>query len=236
MVDIFEEVDEELRRDKYDELTRKYLPWALGAAGAIVLGATAYWAWESWTTSRGEASSETYFAALDQYESGELALADAGFETLSETGAGGYPALALMNRGSIALEQGNPEEAAALFEQAAAATGEAVVSDLAELKAAWARWPNLSFNDIELRLTPLTDDTDPYRFLAREAIAAAALRDGNIERARDDYQFLSFQLETPEGVRRRSQEALAMIAQHDALAPAEAGDETTPNAGEAGDD
>ena len=42
MVDIFEEVDEELRKDKYQELLRKYGPWALGGAIGIIAVAAGY--------------------------------------------------------------------------------------------------------------------------------------------------------------------------------------------------
>lgn len=243
MVDIFEEVDEELRRDKYQDLLRKYGPWALGGALAIIVAAAGYQGWNAWRISQREASSDAYISAIRAAENGNYELAATGFETLAEEGAAGYPELALMQRGAVALEQGDNAAAARFFEQAAGRASDPLIRDLAELKAVWAQWDSLSFNDIEIRLTPLTGDSSPYRFLAREAIGAAALRDGNLDRARETYQLISFGFDAPPGVRRRAQEALAVIERETALAaPAEtsvdtgetAQDET--DAGEPGDE
>ncbi len=250
MVDIFEEVDEELRKDKYQELLRKYGPWALGGAVGIIAVAAGYQWWQAHTLSQREASSEAFIAAIRASEENQLALAATGFETLAETGVAGYPALALMQRGTVALTQGDNDAAADYFEQAAATTSEPVVRDLAEIRAVWARWDALSAADVEIRLQPLTSDSSPYRFLARETIGAAALRDGDLDRARSAYQFISFAFEAPDGVRRRAQEALAIIERDEALAapapqdeateaaPAETPDATTEDnsAGDQGDD
>ena len=190
----------------------------LGGALAIIAAAAGYQGWQSWSMARREASSEAFFQALRAADEGQLVLAGAGLETLAENGAGSYPALALMERGIVALDQGDPEAAASFFERAAHQTSEPILHDLAELKAVWARWDALSFSEIDIRLSSLTGDTRPYRFLAREAIAAAALRDDQLDRAREHYQFLSFAFEAPDGVRRRAQEALALIDQREALA------------------
>nr|WP_238934815.1 tetratricopeptide repeat protein [Maricaulis parjimensis] len=197
---------------------RKYGPWALGGAIGIIAVAAGYQAWQAYRLGEREASSEAFISAIRASEENQLALAATGFETLAETGAAGYPALALMQRANVALNEGDTAAAADFFEQAAAATSEPLVSDLAEIRAVWARWDMLSAADVEIRLTPLTQDTAPYRFLARETIGAAALRDGDLTRARSAYQFISFAFEAPEGVRRRAQEALAIIERDEALA------------------
>ena len=229
MVDIFEEVDEELRKDKYQELLRKYGPWALGGAIGIIAVAAGYQWLQASSLGQREASSDAMIGAIRASEENQLALAATGFETLAETGVAGYPALALLQRGSVALEQGDTEAAADFFEQAASATSEPVVRDMAEIRAVWARWDTLSAADVEIRLQPLTGDTSPYRFLARETIGAAALRDGDLVRARSAYQFISFAFEAPDGVRRRAQEALAITERDDGQGcrfyPSDAADE-----------
>lgn len=213
MVDIFEEVDEELRRDKYQDLLRRYGPWVLGAALAIVVVAAGYQGWTAWRASQMEASSERFAVAMRHAEAGRLDRAASGFDSLAEDGTGGYRTLALLQRGAIALESGDRAAAANYYERAARATGEPLLGDIAELRAVWALWDELSFADIEIRLMPLTGAQAPYRHLARETIGAAALRAGDLARARSAYQALSFGLETPEALRRRSQEALARIEQ-----------------------
>ncbi|WP_417468303.1 tetratricopeptide repeat protein [Maricaulis sp.] len=212
MVDIFEEVDEELRRDKYQDLARQYGPLVLGVAAAIILGTAGYQGWHAWQTSTREQSSDAFAVAMNALDAGRPAQAVSGLETVVETGTNSYATLALMQRAGIALEAGDHAAAAGFYEQAAARTAEPLIRDLATLKAVWALWDTLSFNDVEIRLTPLTTATSPYRHLAREAIAVAALRAGDMERARREYQFLSTSFDAPQGVARRALEGLALIA------------------------
>lgn len=213
MVDIFEEVDEELRKDKYQGLAQQYGPYVVGAAAAIILGTAGYQGWQAWQTATRERSSDAYIVAINQLEAGRLPQAATGLETLAETGTPSYATLGLMQRAAIALQTGDTAAAAGFYDQAAERSGDPLIRDLAHLNAVWALWDTLSFSDVEIRLTPLTVPGAPYRHLAREAIAVAALRAGDLERARREYQFLSTSFDAPQGVARRASEGLARIAQ-----------------------
>tara|TARA_R110000744_G_scaffold77899_4_gene153649 strand:+ start:25395 stop:26150 length:756 start_codon:yes stop_codon:yes gene_type:complete len=251
VVDIFEEVDEELRRDKYQDLARQYGPLVLGIAAAIIVGTAGYQGWQAWQTSTREQSSDAYQVALNAMDAGRAAQAEASFDALAETGTASYVTLALVQRAAMALEAGDNVAAAALYEQAASRSAEPLIRDLASLKAVWALWDTLSFSDVEIRLAPLTTASSPYRHLAREAIAVAALRAGDVDRAQREYQFLSTSFDAPQGVARRALEGLALIAaerepaEADMPAPASAGTATggeaapeteQASAGDSGDD
>jgi hypothetical protein len=219
VADIFEEVDEELRQDEYQKYWDRYGAWVIGTALTIVALTAGFKGWEYLENSRLERASNAFVAAQTDYEADRLPLAAEGFEALAREGSAGYASLALMQRAAVALDAGEPEMAASYFDEAASQSNEPLIRDLAVLKAVWIRWADLTYFDIEFRLRDLTGDTDPYRYLARETIAAAALRAGDDDVAREGYQFLSFNLDTPEGVRGRAREALALIAQR---SPAEA--------------
>jgi len=213
VADIFEEVDEELRNDDYQKYFKRYGPWVGGVAAIIIAATAGYQLLTYWNTSKLEASSDSFISAQANFDADQLALAAAGFETLSENGTTGYVTLALLQRAAVALEAGEAETAAQFFDQAAASSSDPLIRDLAGLKSVWARWDSLSFSDVEIRLTPLTNTGAPYAFLARETVAAAALRAGDYERARQDYQFLTFALDAPQGVQQRAQEAIAFLDQ-----------------------
>lgn len=227
MVDIFEEVDEELRQDKYQEALKKWGPWVRGIALAIIVS-VAGWQWFAHArVQAAEAASETYLAAVDQIIAEQPELAAAGLDEVILDGHSGYRTLALLQRANMALEAGDNDGAAAYFDEAASSTSEPILRDIAQLKAVWARWDSLSFADIEIRLSPLTGDTAPYRFLARESIGAAALREGDLDRAESEYQVFAFNFEISDEMRRRAQEALASIAARRAVeTPAETPVET----------
>ncbi|MCW5723571.1 MAG: tetratricopeptide repeat protein [Maricaulaceae bacterium] len=232
MVDIFSEVEEELRKDKYLDLFKKYGPWAAAGAALIIAGVAGHQGWNYWRTQQQESASSAFAAAQSALEAQRFEEASAAFEALAADGPSGYAALALMQRAAVALEGGDAAAAAAFYEQAAERTSDRLISDMARLKAAWASWGGISFDDLVQRVSPLTAQGRPMRHLARETIAAAAFADGRYDQARDGYESLSFDIDTPQGVRRRAGEALAVI---DAVAPraappaAEAAPEPAPD-------
>ena len=64
MTDLFEEVEEQLRSDRYRELARKALPWVLALiAGALVIS-LGVWGWQQYRLQVTNKASEAYQAAL----------------------------------------------------------------------------------------------------------------------------------------------------------------------------
>lgn len=237
MADAFDEVEEELRRERYQAMLRKWGPWVAGVAAAIVLGAAGYQYWTATTRQAADAASDAYQAAATLYEAGALNEADAAFARLAETGPRGYAALALMRRAAIAQTSGDAEEAARLFEAAGERSPDPLTRDIARYRAVLAVFDQLALDDLNLRLEPLTRPGSAVGPLARELMAAAALRDQRWEDARRRYELLSFALDAPAGVQRRAREALAYIAQNapaqelaapitDEAAPQDGADET----------
>ena len=219
MVDVFDEVEEELRRERYQSALRKWGPWVLGGAVAIVVGVASWQYWDWRTTNASSASAEDYITAARLFEDGDLAGADAAFSEMAETGPVGYATLSLMRRGEIAISEGRSDDAARFFEQAAERAPEPFTRDLARYKAALARFDALSYDDLSVRLTPLTEGDALFGIMARELIAAAALRDERWDEARSAYQLIQVALDAPPGVARRAGEALVYIRQN---APEEA--------------
>jgi hypothetical protein len=216
VVDVFEEVEEEIRNDEYNKMLRKWGPLALAAALTVIAMTAGYQVWSSMDASAKQVSADQFMSAQTEYETGNLALAGAGFDTLAATQSAGYETLALLQRAAIALDEGDNEAAGGYFDRAAASVSDPVISDMAKLKAVWSRWEVLSFSDIEIRLNALTDNGAPYRYLARETIAAAALRAGHYDQARRAYQGLTIQTldyDIPQYVVARANEALAILEQ-----------------------
>ncbi len=214
MVDVFDEVEEELRRERYNALFRKWGPWVLGGAVAIVAGAMGWVLWDGARTSAAEEASNAYFDAAELFENGDFAAAESAFGELAAGESRGYATLALLRQGEIALSENRTAEAAQLFEQAAERAPEPLTRQLAQYKAALALFDELSYDDLSVRLTPLTEGEALFGALARELIAAAAMRDERWEEARSAYTLLAVSLDAPPGVSRRASEALVYIRQN----------------------
>ena len=219
MVDVFDEVEEELRKERYQALLRQYGPWVAGVAVAVIAGVAGYEGWKVWRAGSAEAAADRYIEAVELLQDGDLAAADASLAALAEDGPRGYGALATMQRAAIALENGNTTEAARLYEDAARRSPDPMLRDLATYQAVLADFDALSFDDIVLRLEPVADGGGALALLARELMGAGAIKEQRWDEARGRYDTLAFALDAPPGMQQRVLEALALIAQN---APAQA--------------
>lgn len=211
MVDVFEEVEDEMRAHKWRSLARRYLPWIGAAAGAVVLAVGGVYGWGEWQEHKAAKASVAYDRGLKAMQSGDRAAADAAFAEAAKVGTRGYKTLALMQRGHILISQDKAAEAVKLFDEAAEAAPHAILGDNARLKAVFALMDTAPFADIEKRLAPLMEDGRPYRPLAREALAMAKLQAGKAKEARGDFSVLAASLDAPEDLRARAQAAILMI-------------------------
>ncbi|WP_411287513.1 tetratricopeptide repeat protein [Phenylobacterium sp.] len=211
MADLFEEVEEQLRSDRYRTLARKALPWVLAVLAAALIAALAYWGWDKYRQQTVDKASEQYAAALDAFNKGDAAQAKQLWGEVSKSSARGYKSLALMQLGGLQLTANKPTEAVTLFDQAAKAAPNAVMGDAARLKSAFAILDTAPYKDVEARLTPLMEDGHPYRVQAREALAFTKIMAGNTAGARGDFVVISGTLDAPEGARARAKAAIDLI-------------------------
>jgi hypothetical protein len=211
VVDVFEEVEDQIRIERYRAMAIRALPWAAGVFVAALVAALAYWGWSSHVQSQADKSSETYMAALEAYAQNDQAGAYAKLGDVVKIGAKGYKGLALMHQGGMRLEAGKTDEAVKLWDEAAKASSDPLIGDLARLKSALALLDTASYKDIEGRLTPLMEEKRPYRLEAREALAFAKLLAGKTTEARADFVALSQVLYGSDGQRQRANAAVALI-------------------------
>ncbi|WP_269716815.1 tetratricopeptide repeat protein [Caulobacter sp. NIBR2454] len=211
MVDVFDEVEEQLRSDRYKTLARKTAPWVVGGLAIALAGSLGYWAWDSHRGRVAAESSEKYAAAVESFGANNTAAATTGFEELTKSGAPAYKALSMMQLAGLKLEEGKTAEAVALFDQAADAAPNEALADVARLKSAFALLDTAPYADIEKRLTPLTEEKRPYRVQAKEALAFAKLSAGKMTEARADFSVLTLLAESSDQVRERARTAMQMI-------------------------
>jgi hypothetical protein len=211
VVDIFDEVEEQLRGEKYVSLFRRILPWAGGLLAGGLIAALAVWGWTSWQSQRISKASEDYSAAVQYFQEGDKAKAFAKFGDVAHSAPEGYKVLALNQQGGLRLEEGKIAEAVVFFDQAAAATRDPFLKDLSRLKAAFALMDTATLADTQKRLDPLTEEGRPFRLNAREGLAFAKLQAGKTDEARAAFLTLSTTLGVPDNMKQRAGAAIAVI-------------------------
>jgi len=211
VVDVFDEVDEQLRADRAEGLLRKYLPWIAGGLGVGLAIALAVWGFDSYSQKKVEHASTLYAQGIDTLGKGDTAGALKQFGDAAKTASGAYRSLALQQVAAIDLDQGKLDLATKAFADAAGASHEPIVADAARLKSAYAILDTASYADVEKLLKPLIDPKRPYSPLAREALAWAKLRAGKIAEARADFVVLSLLPTAPDNLHERAHAAIGLI-------------------------
>lgn len=221
VVDVFDQVEEELRSDRYKRLARTWLPVVGGVLLAALLAALVFWFMDSSKTRQAGAASVAYERGMEALEQGNSAAAQAAFVEAADAGSSAYEALALNQQAGIAVTANRIPEAVTLFDRAAKASKDPILADMAALKAAFLVMDTAPIADLVTRLEPLGGDDRPFRAFAQEALALARLQHGQAAEAREIFVQLSLGQDVPDALRQRSQQAMAAI--DNGSAPAMAG-------------
>jgi hypothetical protein len=211
VVDVFEEVEEQIRSDRYRALALKVLPWFIGAVVLILAAVGGWQGYRAWISNQSAKASETYAKGLEAQQAGRAAEAKVAWEALSKSGSPAYKSLALQHLGAIKLGDRDVPGAVALFDQAAKAAPDPLVGDAARLKSVYALLDTAPRADIEARLEPLLKEGRPFRMQAREAAAFTKLLAGDSAGARGDFVVVSLAPDAAEGARSRATAAIALI-------------------------
>ena len=211
MVDVFEQVEEELRSERYKRLAKTWLPVLAGVLLVALIAALAWWGWQSWQSSKAEKAAVAYQTGLEALEAGNPAAADVAFTQAADVGNAAYKALALQQRAGVAVASNKIPEAIALFDEAADASSDPLLADPARLKAAMLLMDTGALADLETRLTPLTEEGRPLRPFAQEALAMARLQNGQLPQAREVFVLLSLGQDVPQSIQQKAAAAIAMI-------------------------
>lgn len=220
MADIFREVDEDLRRDRLGRLWKRFAPYVIGVAVLIVVGTAGYRGWEAWQQSISEEAGDAFLAALETAEKGEH---DAAREALAgmTDATGGYPMLARMRAASELAQSGDTAGAVKAFDAIAADTsiGE-TQRELASLRAAYLALDAEERAAVEARVSALNTEIHPMRHSAREILALAAWKAGDLAAAQARVDEILADTETPSDVTIRARVLQSLLQSAGAAAAA----------------
>lgn len=210
MTDIFEEVEENVRRDKLQEFWKKYGTLLIAAAVALVAGVGGVGVYRSWNAERSKDASQE-FVSLQQLAANDPLAAEPKFAAFAKSAHGGYKALAEMQRADLLQAQGDLPGALLALENAAKLSSDKSVRQSAQLRAAYIAAESAPFEALEARLKPLIEGGGAFGYLARELLAIEAFEAGKSDRARAEFDYLATAFDAPQGVRERAQRYSAVI-------------------------
>jgi hypothetical protein len=203
MSDIFREVDEDIRQEKYRRLWDRFGPWVIGVAVLIVIGTGGYRGWLYWQEQQSQSAGDRFFEAVRLSEDQNYQEAAAIYGEL-ESSIGGYPALARLRQATDLANAGKSAEALAEFDGLSNDSSLMdALRDVAALRAGYLAVDLEDYTAVADRVERLTGDTGPFRAAARELLALSAWKNGDAATAQKWITALEEDQQTPVDVNRR---------------------------------
>jgi len=211
--DIIREVDEELRREDWEKVWKKYGKFVIAGAVGIVLVTAAVVGWREYDRSRRMAEGQHFAEAVARAENtatpAEAADIMAG---VAAEAPEGYATLARFREAKLRADAGDRAAAIALYDGLAADAGvEPMFRDLATLYSVRMQMAEGDPAALTARLEPLTAPANPWRYSALELTAVIALSNGDRDGARRTYTELADDVAAPESLRARAAEMLQAL-------------------------
>jgi hypothetical protein len=208
--DIFQEVDEEVRREQLRKMWERHGKYII-AACVLVVAAVGGWRYYEWQEAKKAAEMGARFeVAATLLNEGKNKEAEEAFAKIAADGTSSYRMLARF-REAGELARRDAKAAVAIYDQLAADKSHGtVLQDLAAVRAGTLLVDTAPYGDIRQRLEPLAAQDRAFRHTARSMLAFSAWRASDVTAMRRWTEMILADPETPPGTRGQIQMLLAL--------------------------
>ncbi|OKO76181.1 tetratricopeptide repeat protein [Bradyrhizobium sp. AS23.2] len=211
MSELFDEVDEEVRREQLKKLWDKYSIYFIALMVLIVAAVGGWRGYQHLEAKKAAEAGAAFEKAVELSEQDKHAEAEAAFTELAAKAPSGYRTLARL-RAAAAAAARDPKAAAKMYDDIA--TDRSVGSewqDLAKIRAAGLLLDSAGYADMQQRLEPSAAPKSTFRYSAREMLALSAWRNNDMTAARKWLDTIAEDGETPPGLRSRAEALQALL-------------------------
>jgi hypothetical protein len=211
VVDIFDEVEEDLRAERAEKLARKY-GWVAMLAAILVIAGVSGWKLHEYRAARQDVAVATQYIGImnniDQgpaiLKAGRVAMAQP-LEQLANVAPEGYRTLSRLRAAGLLADAGDIQGAVNLYNAVVTDTqADPILRDLATLLSTGWQIDKGDPQMLAARIGPLALPDSPWAPLAQEQLALLDLRQGKTDDARSKLKALAANVLAPAGVRARA--------------------------------
>lgn len=211
MSEIFDEVQEEVRREQLKKLWERYSTLIVTVMFLIVAGVGGWRGYLYWEGKKAAEAGSQFEAAAQLVDQKKGAEAEAAFMKLASQAPQGYRTLARL-RAAAELATRDVPAAVKLYDDVAAdRNASAMEQDLAALRAGSLLVDTAPYAEIKSRLEPLTGADRAYRHSAREMLAVSAWRNKDMAAARQWIDQITTDAQSPQSLRSRVEALQALL-------------------------
>ena len=211
MTELFDEVDEEVRREQLQKLWEKYSVFIIAAALLVIAAVGGWRGYQYFEEKRAAEAGDAFNKAVELSEQGKHSEAETAFTDLAAKAPAGYRMLARFRAAAEAATR-EPQAGAKMFDELAAdASIGAEQQALARIRAAGLLVDSASYADMLRRLESDAAAGQTFRHSARELLALSAFRANDSTATRKWLDELELDAETPPSMRSRAEALQALL-------------------------
>jgi hypothetical protein len=209
--ELFNEVDEEVRRDQLKKLWDQYSIYIVAGALLIIAAVGGWRGYQYLEAKKAAEAGAAFDKAIELAEQNKHAEAETAFTELAAKAPPGYRMLARLRAAAEAANR-DPKAAAKLYDEIAADRSVGTPEqDLARIRAAGLLLETTSYPNMLQRLEPATAPGATFRHTARELLALSAWRANDAAAARQWLDLIANDGETPPSLRSRTEALQALL-------------------------
>jgi hypothetical protein len=209
--ELFDEVDEDVRRDQLKKLWDQYSIYIIAGALLIIAAVGGWRGYEYLAAQKAAEAGAAFDKAVQLSDENKHAEAEAAFTDLAAKAPSGYRVLARLRAAAEAANR-DPQAAVKLYDDIAAdrSVG-APEQDLARVRAAGLLVETATYPNMLERLEASTTPESTFRHTARELLALSAWHANNPAAARKWLDMIANDSETPPSLRSRAEALQALL-------------------------
>jgi len=209
--ELFDEVDEEVRREQIKKLWDQYSIYIIAAALLIIAAVGGWRGYQYLEAKKAAEAGAAFDAAVELSGQNKHAEAEAAFDKLAATAPSGYRMLARL-RAAAEVAERDPKAAAKMYDEISSDRSVGTEEqDLARIRAAGLLLDSDTYPNMLQRLEPATKAGSTFRHTARELLALSAWRTNDTTAARQWLDMIAGDGETPQAMRSRAEALQALL-------------------------
>jgi hypothetical protein len=207
VTDIFREVEEDVRRERFQKLWKAYGNYVVAA---LVLLFAGIGGWQMWERHKQEERAKVAASFIAAQRITNPQAAASAFVDIARTAPKGYASVARLSEAAAMAASGQQSSAIDLYKQIAK-DDSGTVGTVARLRAAWALADTAPRADLEDLLKPLNQPGNAWRQNAQEVLAYADYRAMDVKSALAKFSLLAADPQAPDSLRRRAEAMAAFL-------------------------
>jgi hypothetical protein len=209
--ELFDEVDEDVRREQLKKLWDQYSIYIVAAAFLVVAAVGGWRGYQYLEAKKAAVAGAAFDKAIELSEQNKSAEAEAAFNNLAATAPSGYRMLARL-RAAAEIAAHDPQAAVKLYDEISTDRSiGALEQELARIRAAGLLVDTATYPTMVQRLEASAAPQATFRHTARELLALSAWHANDTTAARKWLDLIANDAETPPGLRSRAEALQALL-------------------------